>query len=255
MAADERATELVEGQRALSLGWPQRYGSAGVQRRIEKMSSLWPLTGERLLDLGCGNGSYTTVMAAGFEETYGVEIETRRLAEFRAHLAEHPVPGVHALAMSGEHLDFADGHFDVVTAIEVIEHVLDLPATVREVHRVLKPGGAFVITAPNRWFPIETHSFKVRGREMPSKYWPLVPWVPPLHRRLSTARNFRPKDLRRLLLPVGFAEVGIDYLMPPFDRWGPGHFIAPITDRLERTRAATFGVSVIAAYRRLGPSE
>lgn len=255
MAADERATELVEGQRALSLGWPQRYGSAGVRRRIEKMSSLWPLTGERLLDLGCGNGSYTTVMAAGFQETYGVEIETQRLAEFRAHLDQHPVPGVHALAMSGEQLDFADGHFDVVTAIEVIEHVLDLPAAVREVHRVLKPGGAFVITAPNRWFPIETHSFMVRGREVPSKYWPLVPWVPPMHRRLSTARNFRPKDLRRLLLPVGFSEVGIDYLMPPFDQWGPGRFIAPITDRLERTRAATFGVSLIAAYRRLGPSE
>jgi SAM-dependent methyltransferase len=243
---------VLDPDRPLSLGWPERYGSAGVALRIEKMAGLWPLEGRRLLDVGCGNGSYTTELAAGFIEAYGIEIETDRLGEFRRVLADRvDASRFHLAEMSAESLDFPDGYFDVVTAIEVIEHIVDLPTAVREVHRVLRPGGAFLITAPNRAFPIETHSFKFRGREVPSKRWPFVPWVPPLHRRLSTARNFRPKDLRQLLQPVGFHERGVDFLMPPFERWGPGRHLRSLTTRLEHTVFKTFGVSVIAAFQKL----
>ena len=245
---------LLDPDRPLSLGWPERYGSAGVTRRIEKLRRLWPLEGHRFLDVGCGNGSYTTEIAAGFDEGVGVEIETERLNEFRQVLARRRDQRLHVAEMSAESLDFPDEYFDVVTAIEVIEHVIDLRQAVKEIYRVLVPGGAFLITAPNRAFPIETHSFKVRGREVSSKRWPFVPWIPPLHRRLSTARNFRPKDLRRLLEPVGFREVGIDYLMPPFERWGPGRYLRPLTDRLDNTRLKTFGVSVIAAYTKDTPA-
>lgn len=215
------------------------------------MQALWPLQGERLLDVGCGNGSYTTEMAKGFDETYGIEIEGERLADFQRHLATSPATAsIHVESMSAEDLRFDDGFFDVVTAIEVIEHILDLEKAVREIARVLRPGGAFLITAPNRWFPVETHSFRFRGREVPSKRWPFVPWVPPLHRRLSTARNFRPKDLRQLLEPAGFSEVGVDFLMPPFERLPAGRHLRPLTDRLETTPARHFGVSVIAAFEK-----
>ncbi len=61
---------------------------------------------------------------------------------------------------------------------------------------------------PNRGFPFETHSFMIRGRERRSKWYPFVPWIRPLHRRISTARNYRPADLRRLLEGAGFSEVG-----------------------------------------------
>lgn len=244
---------MLDPDRPLSLGWPERYGSAGVSRRLEKLRRLRPLEGRRFLDVGCGNGSYTTEIAAGFDETYAVEIEAERLDEFRRVLAERPDQRLfHVAEMSVESLNFPDDHFDVVSAIEVIEHIIDLRSAVKEIYRVLVPGGAFLITAPNRGFPIETHSFKVRGREVSSKRWPFVPWIPPLHRRLSTARNFRPKDLRRLLEPLGFTEIGVDYLMPPFERWGPGRYLRPITDRLGRTPLKTFGVSVVAAYEKPG---
>jgi SAM-dependent methyltransferase len=240
---------VIDPDRPLSLGWPEAYGTEGVTRRVAKMGALWPLRGQRLLDIGCGNGSYTTVMSGGFDETYGIEIETERLDDFRAHLTTRTdAESFHVQEMSAEALQFDDEFFDVITAIEVIEHIVDLDQAVQEIHRVLRPGGAFVITAPNRWFPVETHSFKIRGREYPSKKWPFVPWVPPLHRRLSTARNFRPADLRGIFRPLGFREVGIDYLMPPFERLVALQRIRPVTDRLESTWLANFGVSVIAAY-------
>jgi SAM-dependent methyltransferase len=240
---------MIDPDRPLSLGWPEAYDSEGVTRRIAKMTVLWPLSGKRLLDVGCGNGSYTIPMAAGFDEAYGIEIETERLEDFRRHLtARDDASSFHVQEMSAEKLEFDDEFFDVVTAIETIEHIVDLDQAAREIYRVLRPGGAFVITAPNRWFPFETHSFKIRGREYPAKKWPFVPWVPPLHRRISTARNFRPADLRTIFAPLGFREVGIDYLMPPFERLVALQRIRPVTDRLEQTWFANFGVSVIGAY-------
>jgi SAM-dependent methyltransferase len=240
---------MIDPDRELSLGWPEAYGSEGVTRRIAKMQALWPLRGERLLDVGCGNGSYTTAMSDGFDESYGIEIETERLDEFRAHLATRSDAGsFHVKEMSAEALEFDSDFFDVVTAIETIEHIVGLEQAAREIFRVLKPGGAFVITAPNRWFPFETHSFKVRGREYNAKPYPFVPWIPPLHRRISTARNFRPADMREIFGPLGFREAGIDYLMPPFERITALQRLRPVTDRLEDTWFANFGVSVIAAY-------
>jgi ubiquinone/menaquinone biosynthesis C-methylase UbiE len=242
---------MIEPDRPLSLGWPEAYDCEGVRRRIAKMDALWPLKGDRLLDVGCGNGSYTVPMGTSFHAIHGIEIEPVRLADFRTYLEGRGDAEYYNVAeMSSERLEFPDNYFDVVTAIETIEHIVDLDVAVREIFRVLKPEGAFLITAPNRWFPVETHSFKIRGKEYPAKKWPFVPYLKPLHRRISTARNFRPKDLQRLLEPVGFELVGIDYLMPPFERRVKLQALRPITDRLEKTWFKNFGVSVIAAYRK-----
>ncbi len=244
---------MIEPDRPYSLGWPEAYGSRGVRQRIAKLNALWPLRGRRLLDVGCGNGSYTTEMAAGFDEIFGIEIEPDRLRAFRQHLDAATGPSSETskfrlAEMSVEALDFPDCFFDVVTAIEVIEHIVDDSEAAGQIYRVLNPGGAFLITAPNRWFPIETHSFKIRGQERRSKRWPFVPWVKPLHRRISTARNYRTPDLDRLLVPHGFTRVGIDYLMPPLERNRIGRFLRPATDALDRTPLKTFGVSIVAAY-------
>ena len=240
----------IDPSRTLTLGWPEAYNAAGVRRRIDRMSELNPIAGERLLDVGCGNGSYTTAMAEGFQEIYGVELEPIRLDAFKQAVADAPVGQYHLYQMSAEALEFPDETFDVVTAIETIEHIEDLDRAAVEVHRVLKPGGVFLITAPNRWFPVETHSFRIRGKEYPSTRWPFVPWIKPLHRRISTARNFRPHDLDDLLLPKGFTRIGVNYMMPQFERLTSIQWLRPLMNRLEDTWVGNFGVSVIAAYQR-----
>jgi SAM-dependent methyltransferase len=57
----------------------------------------------------------------------------------------------------GEHLPFDDSSFDLITCHTVIEHVADVPACIGEMARVLKPGGALHLDAPNYMWPYEPH--------------------------------------------------------------------------------------------------
>lgn len=95
-------------------------GAGNVFGRIRAMESLAPLRGERLLDIGCGNGAYTLAMLDGFDEAVGVDIEPDRLGDFREAVGDRPVE---VLECSATDLPHADGYFDVVTAIETMEHL------------------------------------------------------------------------------------------------------------------------------------
>lgn len=237
--------------RALSLGWPEPLDSIGIARRLELLGGIRPLEGTSVLDVGCGNGAYTERLAEGFDRVAGVEVEEARLQEFRDRVAARPDAERFDLRLeSAEALSDPDGAHDAVVAIETLEHIVDHAAAVAEVFRVLRPGGAFHITVPNRGFPFETHSFMVRGRERRSKWYPFVPWVKPLHRRLSTARNYRPRDLRELLVGTGFREVGTTFMMPPLERWGPGRRLRGPVRALEATPLRHLGVSVVAVYEK-----
>jgi SAM-dependent methyltransferase len=237
----------------LGIGKPIAYGASGIGKRLRALAGLWPLRGRRLLDIGCGNGAYTLELAGAFDAVDGIEIEPERLRDFQRRAAAAGAAHVRAWKMSAADLAFADETFDVVTAIEVIEHIGDLERALGEIRRVLKPGGAFCITCPNRWFPIETHSFAVPliGRSFPGRFFPFLPYLPPLHRRIASARNFTRAELRRLMAAHGLDEVGVDYVMPPFDGWGLGRrVLRPLTERLERTPLRVLGVSIAGAYRR-----
>ena len=97
---------------------------------------------------------------------------------------------------ASETLPFRDGAFDVVVLNEVIEHVHDDAATVREALRVTRPGGHIVIYAPNRLYPFETHGIYLRSKFIFGNI-PLINWLPdPLRNKLVPhARAYtRPHD-------------------------------------------------------------
>lgn len=247
---DERKTAWDRGIE-VGLGRPLAFGARGVEQRLEVLERHWSLEGERLLDVGCGNGSYTLRLARRFEATYGIDLEPDRLREFEERRRSQGLKEVVVQQMSAEALAFPPDCFEAVTAIEVIEHILHLEEAVKEIFRVLKPGGAFLLTCPNRGFPFETHWVFVGRRGLHGKYLPFLPYVRPLHRRWARARNFTPRDLDELLLPVGFERVAVDYVMPPFDNWRFGtRFLKPLTDRLGRTALRRLGVSVAGVYRK-----
>jgi SAM-dependent methyltransferase len=100
---------------------------------------------ESLLDLGCDDGAWTVSMAEAVrsKEVVGVEI----VGEAARRARERGVR-VHQLDLNAA-LDLPSGHFDLVHANQVIEHVASVDLFVSEVYRLLKPGGHAVISTEN----------------------------------------------------------------------------------------------------------
>ncbi len=101
--------------------------------------------GDRVLDLGCGDGWMTAELAAHGASPIGVEIASAAIDRARGH---HPALEFR-LAEIDAALPFADNVFDTVWASEVIEHVADTARWLSEVRRVLRPRGRVLLTTPN----------------------------------------------------------------------------------------------------------
>lgn len=222
-------------------------GERGVQKRLTALASLTPLRGDALLDIGCGDGTYTRRLADGFARVEAIDPEPGRLGVFR----DRGLDGdVRLHEMYAEALAFPADTFDVVTAIEVLEHVSDVERTLAEVHRVLRPGGRFGLTTPNRLFPIESHGFQIRDRWYPPHLAPFLTWVAPLHRRVSDSRAFGYTELAAALRRARLRIVGATVLMPPFDRSKVGQHLRIAADWIETTRLGRFGLThVIVAEK------
>lgn len=116
---------------------------AVVRERLERLRAL---TGPRLLDVGCGTGFVIGLARDLFAQIHGVDITQAMLD--RVDLAGGHIMLHRALA---EKMPFPAGHFDAATAYSFIHHLTDYAEVLREVHRVLRPGGAFYVDLdPNR---------------------------------------------------------------------------------------------------------
>jgi ubiquinone/menaquinone biosynthesis C-methylase UbiE len=108
-----------------------------TRRRGELVCSL--ATGGRVLDVGCGTGRLLASLPPEFEPT-GVDVSEAMLDKARQQ-------GLTVIPASGHSLPFADDSFDVVTTFAVLHHLIEpdrVRATLREMARVVKPGGAVV---------------------------------------------------------------------------------------------------------------
>lgn len=186
------ATKVEEGQ-AATLGNPSYVWREGQERRLNLVRHYVPLEGARILDAGCGLGLYMRHFRAFSDQVYGVDIDPERVHQARA-------VGLNALVASAEALPFDDGWFDVVFSHEVLEHVRDDAAAVRDAYRVLRPGGHLVVYAPNRWYPFETHGVYWRGTYRFGNV-PLVNYLPDRwrNRLCPHVRAYRRRELVRLL--------------------------------------------------------
>src|SRR5438105_487586 len=109
----------------------QRILPAVLAAELRRLELVPPL---RILDVGCGTGKFTSVLGR-FGRVYGAEIDAEA-----AQIARGKGCGTILVADGGK-LPFPDRQFDLVNAMEVIEHVPDDQVLLREFRRVLRPGG------------------------------------------------------------------------------------------------------------------
>lgn len=112
----------------------------------------------KLLDVGCGTG-YTFHALKQFGKVYGVDIETSAIAFCK----ERGFTNVHLT--NGTKLPFRDNFFDVVTCLDVLEHIKDELPALLEMRRVLKPNGHLIIFSPalpSLWSSLDTRSHHFR---------------------------------------------------------------------------------------------
>lgn len=135
------AADRVDPEVALGNPVPDRYRQGGWPRVLLERMGYWVEksgASGHLLDLGCGEGALLSSLAV---KGVGADLNFRRLV----HARDKALAVCHA---DGLQLPFADDTFSTVVSMEVLEHVPDMKAMMAEVHRVLKPGGCWIISVP-----------------------------------------------------------------------------------------------------------
>ena len=115
----------------------------GANRRVEGAARRL-LAGERLLDLGCGAGVLAQVLGSRYREIHGLDLSARAVAA-----AAHRGMRAQTWDLNDAPLPYPAEYFDAVTALSVLQYVLDPVALVREAARVVRPGGQVCLGCPN----------------------------------------------------------------------------------------------------------
>jgi 2-polyprenyl-6-hydroxyphenyl methylase/3-demethylubiquinone-9 3-methyltransferase len=111
--------------------------------------SLRPFEGLRVLDIGCGGGLIAEPLARLGAEVTAVDASDENIAVARAHAVESGL-AIDYRASTAEELAAAGEQFDVVLALEVLEHVADRDGFLAACAALVKPGGALIVATLNR---------------------------------------------------------------------------------------------------------
>ncbi len=178
------------------------------RRRADRADRLIPTEhrGGRLLDIGCGSHPYFLQRTA-FTEKHGLDqtVHDIQAASFRGQgiaLARHD-------AEEDSRLPYPDAHFQAVTMLAVVEHVerSALEVLLSEVHRVLVPGGVFVVTTPAHWTDPLLKAMAMLGLVSKEE----------IHEHQQT---FTPESLKMLLVERGFQRVEVGVFEAGMNVWG-----------------------------------
>ena len=167
---------------------------------LRNIDRLLPLSDQRVLEVGCGQGHLTKALADRGVDIVGVDANPN---------APEVAASDRVLHMSAESLEFDDGAFDVVISVHAIEHIPDINGAIAEMSRVLRAGGKSL-----HIYPAEP----VKGLyAIPASF---ILYGHPFKARQVHCHKLWPAKMRKLFSPHGFEETHAESrylkLMPEF---------------------------------------
>jgi 2-polyprenyl-6-hydroxyphenyl methylase/3-demethylubiquinone-9 3-methyltransferase len=148
--------------------WWDPDGEFRPLHRINPLRLAWidgkaQLAGKRILDVGCGGGILTEAMARAGGEVKGIDLAEKPLKVAELHRLESGVAVEYEAASAEELAAREAGRYDVVTCMEVLEHVPDPASTVRACAALARPGGDLFFATINR--NLKSYLFAIVGAE------------------------------------------------------------------------------------------
>ena len=153
------------------------YWTDTLSRNLDLVSAFRTRTqidfkGKRVLDIGCGTGGLSQLVSEEGGYYIGSDYFPAILKIAGAFISDLPRPDLCGLVRaSGMAIPFADATIDVVVAFDVIEHLeggWDWQLSfMKEIRRILRPGGVLILTTPNRLYPFEGHTFMYGPQYLP----------------------------------------------------------------------------------------
>lgn len=118
--------------------------------RLDYIDARAGLRGKRVLDVGCGGGLLSEAMAKRGANVTGIDLGTATIEVAELHALDSGLQ-VHYLRQSAEdHAQHAAAAYDVVTCLEMLEHVPEPASVLQALHTLVKPGGDIIVSTLNR---------------------------------------------------------------------------------------------------------
>ena len=177
------------------IGYVRDQAALRFGRDTKRLDSL---KGLRILDIGCGGGLLSEPLARLGAGMVGVDPSETNIAAATEHAAQSGLPIDYRCA-TAEDLAEAGEQFDIVLAMEVVEHVADVPLFVASCADMVKPGGLMIAATLNRtlksfalaivgaeyilrWLPVGSHRWESSSRRTNESRWSRAAFASPAAR-------------------------------------------------------------------------
>jgi 2-polyprenyl-6-hydroxyphenyl methylase/3-demethylubiquinone-9 3-methyltransferase len=177
--------------------------------RLQYVERAGPLAGRKVLDVGCGGGLLAEAMARKGARVTGIDMADDLIKVATLHALEAGVDLAYLVEPAEQHAEQHAGEYDVVTCMEMLEHVPDPAAVIAALAQLVRPGGHVFVSTLNR--TPRSYALAVIGAEYVLRLLP-----PGTH---TYEKFIRPSELRRWAQEAGLDLVdiaGLEY--DPFSR-------------------------------------
>ena len=217
---------IVGDAAPLTPAWFQRVESHryALEPFIHAVAQFTRHHGERLLEIGVGAGTDHLQWARAGLHCHGVDLTQAAIETTRAQLALHGFSS-ELQRLSAESLPFPDASFDLVYSWGVIHHAERPEAIVREIRRVLRPGGQFIGMLYAR-YSLCALRFWVKHALLGGRPWRSLADVVWEHVESVGTRCYTARELRTLF--DGFGRIDLEKLLTPYDLYYVPRLVAAV---------------------------